>query len=215
MSLIRVGVADDHEVILVGVTSVLSQCSDIDVRFGVSNINDLLDKLKSDPVDVLLCDYEFSGDPQADGISLLRRIIRLVPNTKVVFLSQHTAPHILAEAMHAGAAGYIGKSRSHFADLCQAVRSANRQAGYLPESLASQLLATVYSNKRNAVGLSALSEKEAAVVRMICNGRTIKEIADRLKRSPKTISNQKNSAMQKLGAKNDVELANIVRDFFS
>jgi len=214
MERIRVGVADDHEVILVGVVSVLGRCPDIEVRFSVNNIGDLLGKLTDTPVDVLLCDYEFSGDPQADGVALLRRIARLVPETKVVFLSQHTAPHILAEAMRAGAAGYIGKSRADFADLCQAVRSANRQSGFLPESLASQLLSTVYSNKKNAVGLSALSEKEAAVVRMICAGLTIREIAERLRRSPKTISNQKNAAMQKLGAKNDVELVNIVREYY-
>lgn len=213
MERIRVGVADDHEVILVGVAAVLSRCSDIDVRFCVNNIGELLSKLTSDPVDVLLCDYEFADDPQADGTVLLRRIMRLVPNTKVVFLSQHTAPHILAEAMRAGAAGYIGKSRADFADLCQAVRSANRQPGFLPESLASQLLATVYSNRKSAGGLVSLSEKEAVVIRMICSGLTIKEVADRLRRSPKTISNQKNSAMQKLGAKNDVELVNIVREF--
>lgn len=214
MNKIRVGVADDHEVILVGVRTALSHCPDLDLRFSVNNITDLLNMLVVEPVDVLLCDYEFSGDPQADGIALLRRIVRLVPQTKVVFLSMHTAPHILVEAMSAGAAGYIGKSAADFVDLCQAVRSANSQPGYLPESLASQMLASIYSGKKNASGLAALSEKEMAVIRMICSGLSITEVAERLNRSPKTISNQKNSAMQKLGAKNDVDLANIVRDLF-
>lgn len=214
MDRIRVGVADDHEVILVGVRTALGRCPDLDLRFSVNNITELLNRLVSDPVDVLLCDYEFSGDPQADGIALLRRIARVVPDTKVVFLSMHTAPHILAEAMSAGAAGYIGKNASDFVDLCQAVRSAYRQPGFLPESLASQLLATVYSGRKNSLGLASLSEKEATVVRMICSGLTITDVAERLNRSPKTISNQKNAAMQKLGAKNDVELANIVRDLY-
>ncbi|VVE53119.1 response regulator transcription factor [Pandoraea fibrosis] len=214
MEKIRVGVADDHEVILVGVESALGQCADIDLCFSVNTISDLLEKLASETIDVLLCDYEFAGDPHADGISLLRRILRIAPQTKVVFLSMHTAPHILAEAMSAGAAGYIGKSRQDFVDLCHAVRSANRQAGFLPESLASQLLATVYSGGRKGSGLASLSVKEAAVVRMICSGLSITEVAQRLNRSPKTISNQKNAAMQKLGAKNDVELANIVRDLY-
>ncbi|EON11193.1 response regulator transcription factor [Pandoraea sp. SD6-2] len=213
MEKIRVGVADDHQVVLLGAQSALSRCADIDVRFLVDNITDLMSCLLDNPVDVLLCDYEFTSDAHADGVALLRRIQRYSPQTKVLFLSMHTAPHIIVEAMSAGAAGFIGKDKADYADLGQAIRSVNRQAGYLPESLASQLLATIYSGRREAVGLASLSEKEAVVVRMICDGLSITEIATRLKRSPKTISNQKNAAMQKLGVKNDVELVTAVRNY--
>jgi len=215
MRKIRVGIADDHPFILLGVEHIIRRCPDIEICFRSEHIGQLLDLMATIPVDVLLCDYEFEGDPYADGLSLLDRIRRLCPATRVVFLSAHCSTHIVSAALKAGAAGFIGKGREGLANLAVAVRTARNNSIYLPDSLARKMQSTASRMRENDVFHSPLSEKEETVVRMICNGMSIRAIAEKLKRSPKTVSNQKNAGMKKLGARNDVELAAIMREVCS
>lgn len=207
MKKIRVGVADDHPVVLHGVSELLREHIDIEVCFTVDRIESLIGALTENPVDILLCDYEFEEDTEADGLVLLERVRRLAPETKVLFLSIYSAPHIVIGALEAGAAGFIGKSRADFSNLLTAIRNVANGLLYVPAEMNRTILGT-----RELTGWGSLSEKEMTVVRFICRGMSVTEIAERLSRSPKTISNQKNSAMKKVGAKNDVELSNIMRD---
>ncbi|EWC50301.1 hypothetical protein XAR_2730 [Xanthomonas citri pv. glycines str. 8ra] len=117
----------------------------------------------------------------------------------------------VSAALELGAAGFIGKSRADFSNLANAVRSVAAGRIYLPSNLSSTLLAARY-HKSGTSGINKLSPKEISVARMTSNGLTIAEIAARLNRSPKTISNQKVAAMKKLGAKNDVELAALLQE---
>ncbi|WP_045727775.1 MULTISPECIES: response regulator transcription factor [unclassified Xanthomonas] len=211
MDRIRVGIADDHPIVLLGVTSVLKDNLDIEVVFSCDAIDQLLRSLAEQPVDVLLCDYEFESDPQADGLHLLQRLRRFSPNMRLLVLSAHTAPSIVSAALQLGASGFIGKSRADFGNLVAAVRDVASGRLYVPSSLSAALLSTRYS-RSGATGVNTLSAKEAAVARMTADGLSLGEIAARLKRSPKTISNQKIAAMRKLGVKNDVELAALLRE---
>lgn len=209
---ITVGVADDHPVVLQGVSSLLDASSDIDILFTAERISSLLDLLIEKPVDVLVCDYEFEADRHADGLNLLARIGRIAPDTRVLFLSSHASAYIVSAALEAGAAGFIGKQHDHFANLALAIRTVNNHNVYLPESLRQRILSAAMNSSRRSSWLARLSEKEATVVRMTCEGLSITDIAGRLNRSPKTVSNQKNSGMKKLGARNDVELVKVMRE---
>lgn len=213
MNKIRVGIADDHPFILLGVKHLLQPCPDIQICFISESIGRLLQLLVEVPVDVLVCDYEFEGDPYADGLGLLDRIRRVDPAVRVVFLSSHSSTHIISAALNAGAAGFVGKGPEGFDSLAAAVRAANNKCVFLPDSLANKMLSTTGRAAEGGSSLNSLSEKESTVVRMICDGMSIGEIAERLNRSPKTISNQKNAGMKKLGARNDIELATIVREW--
>jgi len=213
MKTITVGVADDHPVVLQGVSHLLRDHPDIHIRFMTERIGELLELLVERPVDVLVCDYEFETDRHADGLNLLARIRRTAPNTRVLFLSSHSSAYVVSAALDAGAAGFIGKQREDFANLAAGIHSVYNRHVFLPESLKKRML-SVSRNvpKGSNEWRSRLSEKEATVVRMICEGLSISDIAGRLNRSPKTVSNQKNAGMKKLGARNDVELAKVMRD---
>ncbi|KWB72610.1 two-component system response regulator [Burkholderia ubonensis] len=211
MRKIKIGVADDHPVVLLGVTSALVDCQDIEILFTIDNIGGLITQIAERPVDVLLCDYQFEGDAQADGLRLLERIQYVAPETKVLFFSSFATPDIVAGALEAGAAGFVGKHSADFSSLATAIRNAHCQQVYLTPSLAGTILASVFGRGKHIGGLTDLSEREATVARLICDGFTIGQIAERMGRSPKTISNQKNAAMKKLGARNDVDLARIMR----
>jgi len=208
-TIIRVGIADDYPVVLRGVESILMPCPDMVVKFAAESIARLMECLDRYPVDVLLCDYVFDEDPQADGLNLLRKIRRGAPATRVIFLSAHTVPHIISSALELGAAGFIGKGTSDFSSLPQAIRNVHIGDIYLPPSLSALMLGRLFGGKAKPGSIEGLSEKELAIARMICQGMSISEIADRQCRSPKTISNQKLSAMKKLGVNNDVELSRL------
>ncbi|HGL4259150.1 response regulator transcription factor [Burkholderia dolosa] len=213
MKRIRVAVADDHPIVLVGIKGILMDAPDIEVSFLADNIKTLLEKVREEPIDVLVCDYEFEDDKEADGLNLLRRLIQLVPDTRVLFLSSHSATHIVSAALAGGAAGFIGKSKADFAVLADAIRRVHGGETYIPPSIATEILANVFSSRtRQTTGVDTLSPRELEVVRLICAGHSITEIAERVCRSPKTISNQKNAAMRKLAVRNDVELARAARD---
>lgn len=211
MSRITVGIADDHPIVLTGVTSVLNEQLDLEVAFSCDEIGQLLHHIAERPVDVLLCDFEFESDPQADGLHLLQRLRRMAPAMRLLVLSAHSSPAIVSAALELGSAGFIGKSRAGFGNLATAVRDVAAGGLYVPPSLSSALLANRY-NKSGTIGMDTLSPKEVSVARMTADGLTITEIAMRLNRSPKTISNQKVAAMKKLGAKNDVELAALLQE---
>lgn len=212
MKKITVGVADDHPIVLLGVSHVLAAQPDMSIEFQCDNIADLMANLQRCPVDVLLCDFEFAGDPQPDGLELLRRIKRHAPDTRILLLSSHSSASIVSASLAAGALGFIGKGRDDFAGLAAAIKQVDGGGTYLHASIASDVLSKLFRGTGKATGIAALSEREVAVARMTGDGLSISEIAQRLKRSPKTVSNQKVAAMKKLGAKNDVELARIMRD---
>ncbi|HTH61634.1 MAG TPA: response regulator transcription factor [Paraburkholderia sp.] len=212
MRVISVGVADDHPVVLEGVAGLLRNHTDINILFSTDQIGRLLDSLKQKPIDVLVCDYEFESDRHADGLNLLARIRRIVPATRVLFLSAHSSAFVVSAALDAGAAGFIGKQHNDFVNLAVAIRSVYNHDVYIPESIKSRIFTTRASGTRRSAWLSRLSDKEATVVRMICDGLSIADVANRLNRSPKTVSNQKNAGMKKLGARNDVELVKVMRE---
>ncbi|MGV7189967.1 response regulator [Xanthomonas axonopodis] len=209
MTKITVGVADDHPVVLIGINSVLKNNGDLDLLFSCEKIQQLILMLQTHPVDVLLCDYEFNNDPIADGLTLLKNLRRTAPNTKILILSAHSSPAIVAATLETGVSGFIGKSRSDFGNIATAVRTVAAGRLWISKNLSETLLPFAvhrYANHNS----NHLSPKESSVARMTADGLTIREIANRLQRSPKTISNQKIAAMRKLGAKNDVELATLM-----
>jgi two-component system capsular synthesis response regulator RcsB len=212
MKKISIGLADDHPIVMLGVARILSEHADLAVTFSCAEIGDLFRHLVETPVDVLLCDYEFSEDPHADGVDLLKKIKRVAPDTKVLILSSHSGSHIVSTSLEAGASGFVGKSRGDYTSLAHAIREVQKGNIYLPPSLANAVLSNIFQGSDKSSGLSTLSEKESIVARLTCDGFSISEIAARLHRSPKTVSNQKGAAMRKLGARNDVELASIMRD---
>ncbi|QNB09805.1 response regulator transcription factor [Herbaspirillum frisingense] len=165
-----------------------------------------MEYLDKDPVDVLLCDYIFDYEPHADGLTRLRKIRLSAPVTRIIFLSAYAEPSIIADALRLGAAGFIGKGTADFANLPQAIRDAHIGNIYLSPSLSALMLRRLFDRKAKPTGIDNLSERELQIVRMIHQGMSIGEIADRECRSPKTISNQKQSAMKKLGVNNDVQL---------
>ena len=205
-------VADDHAVVLYGVSKVLEKEPDIRLVAAVGSIAELMTALERIPCDVLICDYQFEDDPHPDGLQLLARLHRLHPKLRVLLLTSHDDMMVVRHAMRAGVAGFLSKSGGEFNALPHAIRTVHDNQRYLGPPTIKAMVAYLLSSPGTVEGGHAhLSCREMEVVRLFASGMTVTEIARHTNRSLKTISSQKKSAMKKLGAANDVELIEALR----
>jgi DNA-binding NarL/FixJ family response regulator len=175
--------------------------------------------LAAAPADVLLVDYSL-GPEQVDGVSLIRALKAKFSESRILVLSSHYDPAIVALAMRVGADGFVGKSQSvdHIAKAIRAVASGAR---YLSHDMAyrleeasvrcvkSEVQAPLVEDGADLLAGVPLSVKEREVIRCFLEGMSVTQIARKFNRSTKTISTQKSTAFRKLGVTSDGELFKI------
>ncbi|CAM3483906.1 response regulator transcription factor [Bordetella sputigena] len=220
-SCIRVAILDDHVIVRHGLVSCLATESDIVVVGSYESSFAMIAGLAATPADVLLVDYSL-GPEQIDGVSLIRALKAKFAKSRIIILSSHYDPAIVALAMRVGADGFVGKNQSvdHIAKAIRAVAAGGR---YLSPDMAYRLEdASVRCVDRDrevpaphpeddAVLLAGvpLSVKEREVIRCFLDGMSVTQIAGKFNRSKKTISTQKQTAFRKLGVTSDGELFKI------
>lgn len=143
------------------------------------------------------------GDAQyGDGLQLVRYLKRHYPNTKLLVVTMMSNPLILDSLYKMGADGVVLKAED-LSSLEKALESIFLNRRYTQNDPAQHIQRTPHTNKARNV---SLSPKEIEVLRRFIEGKSPSEIALELNRSIKTISNQKRTAMTKLGVNNDQEL---------
>ncbi|CNK99825.1 transcriptional regulator RcsB [Yersinia mollaretii] len=207
---VRVIIADDHPIVQLGVAKILEAESDIQVVGVAGTVEDLLKMLKITHCDVLVCDYAFRKDPEPDGMALLQKIRRYYPAINIILLTSYDSVVIVREVLQIGVRAFVSKSSQdldHLADIVRRVIKGEQCVDHkTSQELISYMLEAPSSGK---TGMLMLSPREMEVVRLFSDGMTVTEIAQYTRRSLKTISTQKKSAMDKLGVKSDSELTGI------
>lgn len=202
--LIKVVVADDHPVILFGAESALLKFPGIQVVERARQSTELIKVLQSTPCDVLVTDLAMPGGQYGDGLPLVGYLRRNFPAVPIVVLTMLENPALLKRLRELGAVGVVHKS-DDLSHIGLAVQHVSRKLEYL----SPQVKIALDSLRVNSGGKGddvILSKRELEVVRLFVSGLTIKEISEKLNRSIKTISTQKNTAMRKLGLDRDSEL---------
>ncbi|MGO9263865.1 MAG: response regulator [Candidatus Binataceae bacterium] len=152
---------------------------------------------------IVMMDLELPG---TDGITATRRLRKLVPNAKVIFLSAHDDEKDIAEALTAaGANGYLLKSDAP-EELINAVRAVGAGKHYLSSSVAPLLLMRLHNPASARDGAPVLTVREREVLRLVSQGATSKDIAQRLGISPKTAQVHRENLKQKLNARTTADL---------
>jgi two-component system capsular synthesis response regulator RcsB len=207
---VRVIVADDHPVVLLGARASFGMVSDIAVVGEAADGDALMRLLSTQPCDVLITDFSMPGGRHGDGLQLLDTIRRRYPRLPVGVLTMVNNAGVLRAMQSRGALCLVDK-RSSMQDLPAAVRHLAVGKPYISESIRQVFergdLATADGNA--PVKLSA---REMEVVRLYVGGLSLTQIADRLSRSVKTVSRQKRDAMRKLGVDHDSLLADYARE---
>lgn len=209
----RVVVADDHLVVVMGLSKVLESEPGVYLVATATSISKLMEVLQEAPCDVLVCDYSFDGDTEPDGLQLLERIRRLYPDVKIILLTAHDDIMIVQQALRLGVVGFLSKVSEEFSSLPTVIESILEGKIYLDPKTSEQMVRHMIANQTSSGSSSSagLSPREMEVLRLFGRGMTVTEIAQYTNRSLKTISTQKKNAMIKLGARNDVELLNAFR----
>lgn len=195
-SKIRVLIADDHTIVRSGVRLLLEGEPDMDVVGEAITGEATIEMAQSLQPDVILMDIAMPG---VDGIEATRRIKATSPEIGVLVLTMHRSDEHFFAMLKAGASGYVLKAADTNA-LLGAIRSVARGEAFLYPAMAKKLMQDYLSR---TPGLDdpadqRLTPRERQILRLIAEGYTNKEIADRLVVSPSTVHSHRNNLMQKL-----------------
>jgi two-component system, NarL family, response regulator NreC len=199
---IRVMLADDHRVLRDSLKLFLEK-NGCEVVGEASTGEEALALAAKVRPQVLVMDLEMPG---VGGLAITHRIVKLSPPPRVLILSAYSDEEYVIEALtDAGAAGYLLKSDGTN-ELIQAVRAVNAGKRYLSPSVAPILLARLQSPSPSQSTIDQLTRREREVLRLIGQGASSKEVAERLGISPKTAQVHRENVKQKLKLRTTADL---------
>ncbi|MFJ7141950.1 MAG: response regulator [Pseudomonas protegens] len=193
---IRVQIADDHPLTLIGIHTLLESRDELEVVAQAHSVEELLENLQRQPCDLLLTDLMMPGD-QVDGIRLIRRLRSLYPKLAIVVITMLDNPALISSVLKLGVQGLVSK-RGLLNDLPKAV-AASPRSPFVSASIQHLLDTSTALHGKPLMQPEQLSAREIEVLRLYGTGMSIGAIAQHLCRSKQTISTQKSSAMRKLG----------------
>ncbi len=195
--------ADDHPLLLAGVSAILTQ-SGITEHIGlVEHATGIFAQLARIPYDVLVTDYSMPDAQYGDGLQMLGFLRRRYPKLPIVVLTLIENPALLRALQRLGMRGVVSK-RDPATLVTTAILTVMRGKPYLSPTIETTLREA--AGLRGSAPTSPLSKREIEVLRLYAEGLSVTEIAERLKRSIKTVSGQKQSAFNKLGVEHDAGL---------
>ncbi len=199
--MIRLVVADDHEVVRDGVRHISDNHPDIKVVAEAADGDELLYLLEDIDLDVLILDVSMPGPGFLKG---MERIKAVKPKLPVLVLSMYSEKEWARRALKAGAAGYIAKANT-VTELATAIRRVHSGARYVSQELA-EALASQLVGDADTPPHEALSNREYQVLCLLAAGKGLKEIAAQLGVSSKTVSTFRTRTLEKLGLHSTADL---------
>ncbi|MGD1848948.1 MAG: response regulator [Salibacteraceae bacterium] len=198
---LKIALADDHKVVRSGLVAILNSHPEFLVTVEASNGRELLNKLETNKVDVVLLDLEM---PILGGKETLQEIRKINSEVKVLILTMHQHNAFILQMIRLGANGYLVKTTAPN-ELVAAIKSAHTTGFFFSERVSKAMLNGIADPSliRSAdLPAHGLTERESEVLRLICQELTTLEIGEALFLSPKTIEGYRKVLMEKSGARN-------------
>ena len=191
----RVLLADDHTLVRAGVRKILEGHAGFAVVGEVADGRAALAAIQEQDVDVLVLDLSMPG---GDGFEVLRRAKGIRPAIKVLVLTMHASAEYVARAVREGADGYLLKD-SAVQDLVAAIEAVMAGREYYSPPVQRELSEMVRGNAGAKRRPEPITERERAVLKLVAEGLSTKEIATRLAISTRTVETHRANLMRKLG----------------
>jgi DNA-binding NarL/FixJ family response regulator len=201
MEKIKVLLVDDHAIMRDGIRALLNLYDDVEIVGEASEGKEAVEKAQELVPDVVIMDIAMPG---MDGLEATRRIKKNNPNVKVLVLTQHDNREYILAAIKAGTAGYVPK-KALGSELVSAIRAVRKGDSFLYPSAAATLIKD-YLRRADEDPYDRLTAREREILKLIAEGRTSREIAERLFISLKTVLGHRAKIMQKLDIHNRTEL---------
>lgn len=199
--MIRIVVADDHTIVREGLKQILNAAGDLEVVAEAQNGFEVIERVRALEFDVLLLDMSMPGK---SGIELIKQVHVEKPKLRILVLSMHEEHQYAVRAIRAGAAGYLTKEGAS-AQLVSAIRKVAGGGAYISSAVAEQLALGAMPDAKGPPH-AALSDREFQIFRMIAEGKSVSDIAERLNLSVKTVSTHKANILQKMNMTTQAEL---------
>ena len=197
----KILIADDHTIFREGLKRILSESPDIVVADEARNGTEALRKVLNNDFDLVLLDISMPG---ISGLDVLKQIKNEKPKLPVLILSVYPEEQYAVRVLRAGAAGYLTKE-SALDELISAIRRIAQGRKYITSSLAERL-ATAVESDTDRPPHETLSDREYQVLLLIASGKAVKQIAEELYLSEKTISTYRSRILEKMSMKTNAEL---------
>jgi two-component system capsular synthesis response regulator RcsB len=201
----RVILADDHPIFLIGLKVVIEQGLRAQVIAEAMAPDELLEKLREHPCDLLITDFMMPVEDQNDGLRLLERVRREHPTLPIIVVTMLNNAGLFRSMLALDIQGLLSKA-SMANELPAAIDSVSRGKPFIADSVQQSLREAADYGSDTLVALQDLSPRELEVIRLFATGISVGAIAAQLNRSKQTVSAQKVSAMRKLGLANDAAL---------
>jgi DNA-binding NarL/FixJ family response regulator len=202
VKIIKVLLADDHILIRAGLKALLEEKSDIHVVDEASNGVEAVSSFIKHKPDVVILDISM---PVMDGLETCKQLKKIDSEAKILILSVYNEQQYATRALVSGASGYINKQASQ-EELYKAIRCVADGQFYLAEGNKDVILSKLLHMKGQHDLIDTLSDRELQVLRLLSQGKGIKEIASYLGLSIKTIDNYRYRVMTKLNLNRTVDL---------
>jgi DNA-binding NarL/FixJ family response regulator len=196
----RVLLADDHTILLDSLKRLLEP--DCEVVGCVKDGRALVETAIRLKPEAIVLDV---GMPLLNGMEAAARLNKSVPEAKLIFLTVSEDPDLVVEAFNRGASAYLLKS-SAASELFAAIRGVLDGKIYITTVLTRGLSVSLFLNRKVKAPSEKLTERQREVLQLLAEGRLMKEVADILKVTPRTVAFHKYSIMEELGMKNTAEL---------
>ena len=205
MNPIRVLIADDHEVVRLGLKALIQQQANMSVVGEAASGEDAISLAEALRPDVVVMDIRMPG---MSGVEACRQIVAQLPGTRVVILTTFAEDDLLFSAIRAGASGYVLK-RIGSNDLVHTIEAVARGESALDPAMTAAVFREVSQTEkdRDSGVFSELSAQELRVLALIADGATNREIAGRLFLGEGTVRNYVSSILSKLNLANRAEAA--------
>lgn len=204
MTPISVLIADDHDIIRLGISTYLSSARDITIVGEASSGRECIELFNEKHPDVCLLDISM---PDTDGIEAARIIRKQDAEVKILILSMHNDKDLLRKALEAGVNGYLLKNTDK-AVLLDGIRAVQKGQEIFSDNIARLIKQSFLTHfkKSNTADTVDITRREQEILQLVVDGQTSKEIAQRLYISPRTVDTHRSNLMQKLELKNIAEL---------
>ena len=202
---IKVLLVDDHAVVRAGYKRYLELDTQIEVVGEAENGEQAYELLATLTADVIVMDLSMPG---RGGLESIRHILQRYPEQRILVFTMHENPALAAQALRAGAKGYLTKSVSP--DLIVDAIHQIMQGG---QPIDADLAAAIKQSELESAPHLQLAPREFEIFRLLANGQSVDEIGQRLHLGLKTVSNYQTSIRQKLGVTTAIELHQYARQY--
>lgn len=204
--MIKVGIIDDHQILINGLTNIVEKDSVIEVVYQEQNGLNVLTQEVLDKIDVLLLDIEM---PKIDGIDLSKKILEIDSEFKILILSMYNEKEIAQKLKDIGVRGFLSKNTAG-EKLIEVIKSIHKGEFYfnilrnISNQISTENIEILYKEK-----IKDLSERENEILKYIIKGFSNQQIGEKLFISHRTVDTHRTNLMRKLDVKNVASLVRV------